>query len=232
MGADEVGFEGPAGGGGGEVAEEDVDEEGALEGGFLDAQIGDPFAVVARGEGFGSRGDVGGWGGIGRDAGGDGGGEGGVACCGGGGGGEDGEGGVVCGVGGVDGSAGGALVVSGVDAALLGKVLAGRRAVECVHSCLGGGGGSVAGFWVVVAEGGGVAGGIRGPEVAVAVFAERFERGVLVDCLAGLENCVAEVDRLAVHPAIGVDGLPDGEEAVNVGVVQPKDRVKGRVVDL
>lgn len=226
VGADEVGLEGPAGGGGGEVAEEDVDEEGGLERGFLDAQVGDPFSVVACGEGFWGGGDVGGWGGIGRDAGGDGGGDGGVACCGGGGGGEDGEGGVVCGAG------VGVLVVSGVDATLLGKVLAGRRAVECVHGCLGGGGGPVAGFWVVVAEGGGVAGGIRGPEVAAAVLAERFERGVLVDCLTGLENCVAEVDRLAVHPAVGVDGLPDGEEAVNVGVVQPKDGVERRVVNL
>lgn len=232
MGADEVGFEGPAGGGGGEVAEEDVDEEGGLEGGFLDAQVGDPFPVVACGEGFWGCGDGGGGGGEGGDAGGDGGGEGGVGWVGGGGGGEDGEGGVVCGAGVGDGMAGGVLVVSGVDAALLGKVLAGRRAVECVHSCLGGGGGSVAGFGVVVAEGGGVAGGVRGPEVAVAIFAERFERGVLVDCLAGLENYVAEVDRLAVHPAVGVDGLPDGEEAVNVGVVQPKDGVEGRVVNL
>ena len=46
VGADEVGLEAPAGGIGVEVAEEDVDEEGLLEGVFGDADVGDPFGVV------------------------------------------------------------------------------------------------------------------------------------------------------------------------------------------
>ena len=48
VGADEVGFEAPACGIGVEVAEEDVDEEGLLQGVFGDADVGDPFCVVFR----------------------------------------------------------------------------------------------------------------------------------------------------------------------------------------
>lgn len=123
--ADEVGLEGPARRVRVEVAEEDVDEEGALEGHLLDAQVGDPFAVVACGKSFRSGGDVGGGGGGGGDTGGDGGGEGGVAWIGGGGGGEGGEGGIVGGGGVVEGSAVGGAGGFGMDAALLGDVLAG-----------------------------------------------------------------------------------------------------------
>lgn len=218
VGADEVGFEGPACGVRVEVAEEDVDEEGGLEGHLFDADVGDPFPVVARGQSFRGCGDVGGGGGARGDTGGDGGGEGLVGYFGGGGGG--------------DRTAGGWLVASGMHAALLGDFFAGRGAVEFVHGYPGGGGGSAAGFRIVVAEGGGVAGGLGGPEVAGGIAAERFERGIFVDFLAGYENSGAVLDRLAVHPAIGVDGLPDGEEAVNVGVVQPKDGVESRIVDL
>lgn len=46
VGADEGGGEGPGGGVRGEVAEEDVDEEGLLQGVFGDADVGDPFRVV------------------------------------------------------------------------------------------------------------------------------------------------------------------------------------------
>lgn len=45
MGADEVGLEAPACGVGVEVAEEDVDEEGALKGVLCNADVGDPFFV-------------------------------------------------------------------------------------------------------------------------------------------------------------------------------------------
>ena len=34
------------------------------------------------------------------------------------------------------------------------------------------------------------------------------------------------------HPVVGVDGLPDCEEAVDVDMVEPEDGVEGRVVDL
>lgn len=118
--ADEVGLEGPARRVRVEVAKEDVDEEGALEGHLLDAQVGDPFAVVACGEGFQGGGDVGGGGGGGGDTGGDGGGEGGVGWVG---------GGIVVGGGVVEGSALGGVVGFGMDAALLGEVFAGCRAV-------------------------------------------------------------------------------------------------------
>ena len=58
-------------------------------------------------------------------------------------------------------------------------------AVEGVDGFLGGGGRGVGGFGVGVAEGGCVARGLRGPEIAGGVFVEGFERSGLVDVLAG-----------------------------------------------
>lgn len=47
VGADQVGFKGPSEWIGVEVAEEDVDEKRAVEGVFLDSDVGDPFAIGA-----------------------------------------------------------------------------------------------------------------------------------------------------------------------------------------
>ena len=64
---------------------------------------------------------------------------------------------------------------------------------------------------------------------------EGFERGGLVDVLAGGKHSGAEVDLvLCRHPVFiaGIDGLPDGKEAIDVDVMKPKDRIKSCIIDL
>ena len=220
MRAHEVGFECPARGVGVEVAEEDVDEEGALQRHFLDPDVRDPFPVVARCESLRRRGHVGGLGRDGGDTGSHGGGERRVCGFGGGSSAEGWEGGVR------------GAKATGLDGALLRDGFAGGGAVELVDGRFGRGRGPAAGFRVIIAEGGGVAGGLGGPEGAGGVFVEGFEGSSLVDGLAGFEDCGAVFDFLWGHPIVGVDGLPDGEEAVDVSVMQPENRVEGGVVDL
>lgn len=114
-------------------------------------------------------------------------------------------------------------------------MFSGRRAVERVDGFLGGGGRGVGGFRVAVAKRGGVARGLRGPEIAGGVFVEGFERGGLVDVLAGGQDGGAEIDLvLCGHPVFvaGIDGLPDGKEAIDVDVMEPEDRIKSCVIDL
>ena len=109
-----------------------------------------------------------------------------------------------------------------------GDLFAGRGAVEFVHGGFGGRDGRAVGFRVGVAESGRVADGGRGPEVAGRVFVERGERRVGVDVLAGFEDCGAVLDLvLRGHPVVGVDGLPDGEEPVDVGMMEPENGVEG-----
>ena len=138
--------------------------------------------------------------------------------------------------GGLRGCGGGGAGAGGAGRAFaLREVFPGCGAIERVDGFLGRGRGGIAGFRVAVAKRGGIARGLRGPEIAGRVFVEGFERGGLIHVLAGGEHGGAEIDFVfGGHPVFvaGVDGLPDGEEAIDVDVMEPEDRIESCVVDL
>ena len=190
--ADEArgGFE-PGRGIGGHVADEDVDVEGFLQGEFVDADIGVPFAVGAGGAVFE------GW--------------------------RDGDGGsrVAVSLAFVDGdAAGGELVVWVVEL------------LDCgagVGTQLVGGHPPIADFGVGVAERAGGADVGRGIQRSAGVGVEGGK--ARVDVFAGPWGDGEGAGRVGLGADVGawVEGLEDGEESVDVGVVEEEDRVKGAV---
>lgn len=82
-------------------------------------------------------------------------------------------------------------------------------------------------LWVGVLEDGPVLDVVGGPEVGgiLAVWLEG-RVGALGRAAGNSPSRVRSDLRSTV--AVGVDGLPDGEEAVDVGVVEPEDGVEGR----
>ncbi len=91
--------------------------------------------------------------------------------------------------------------------------------------------GVAGGLNVVVAQDGGLADRGRGPEAAVDVAAERGQRRVDIEDSAGAGGEGAGPLSLGLDIAVRVEDLKHGQEAVDVGVVEPEERVHGGVVD-
>ena len=180
VGADEIGVDGPAFRVRRKITEEDVDEEGGFDGGFEDADVGDPFLVGALLEH--AEAAVGGAGHFAQAAG-DGGGYAGWAS----GAGWAGRGGWQVG-GYLHRCRGLGVGVSLLDGAATGKCLARAAAVDVVDGFLHARNVFPVDLRVAVSERFGVLYGFWGMETAACVFVERSQRTVLVQMVASFDG--------------------------------------------
>lgn len=183
----------PGGGVGGDVADEEVDVEGGVEGEFVDADVGVPFAVLAGGAVLEARGDGDGYALV-----------------------------LAFGEEGIVEAARSELVVGVVE------LFDGRAGVG---GDLRGGEGPVADFGDGVAKGAGRAHIGGGVERGAGVGVEGREACVNVFGCAGGDGEGAALVGLRSNVGVRVDCLPDGEETIDVGVVEEEDWVKGAVGD-
>ena len=101
--------------------------------------------------------------------------------------------------------------------------------IDCFFNCRGV---PTLGFRVIVAKGCGFPCGSRGPEGSFGISMEWGEMGVRIDGVSRSDDGSPVQVFVGCDETVWVDSLPDGEKTIGVGVVQPENRIKSRIIDL